>query len=85
MPSTFQTAPLVDDVGRGGNCSQGDNWKRNLHRDYTFASTGRSVHIDLCNPGGQEGAGVNWQRCRGESGEEWHRPENIFPQATQFS
>ena len=42
--------------------------------NYTFAFTGRSVYIELCNRGGQGVAGVNWQRCRGESVEEWHRP-----------
>ena len=41
----------------------------------------RHVHIDLFDPGGQEGTGVDWQRCGGEGSEEWNRSEDILAQA----
>ena len=48
----------------------------------SFMSTRRKTcPHDLFDPGGQEGTGVDWQRCGGEGSEEWNRSEDILAQA----
>ena len=77
MLLTFQTALLQlmmwEEVAIAAKVMIGS--KASALKECSFfnhtCSVGRrvTVHIDLYDSGGQKGAGVDWQRCGGESSE----------------